>query len=709
MSESPWTFPAESASLGADNTVTLVDGTTFMVCLSNGDIQGRGAGGLFMLDTRVLSTWLLQVNGSPVQPLVVTPNGPFSATFVGRVEDPDLVDAPLTVVQRRHVGHGMREDLEVRNHGTAAMTVRVELVAQSDFASVFDVKAGGRPDEQVVGARFNGSGATIPATAVSGAAVEATTVWCSDEPDMVHDSTLVWDRAVEPGGRWTTCMLVEVTVDGNRLPASNRCGEPVEDAIPVSRLRRWRETVTTIETDDPELALAVSRASEDLGALRIFDPDHPDRVVVAAGAPWYMTLFGRDSLIAAWMSLPLGQDLARGVLAELADAQGDKVDEKTEEQPGRILHEVRFDSVSARLLGGSNTYFGTIDATPLFVMLVAELGRWTGVTSHVESLMPAVDRAMQWIDDSGDRDGDGFVEYLRSDPGGLQNQGWKDSWDGIRHLDGSIPTGPIALCEVQGYVYAAHRGRADLARALGEPDSVATAHDARADAMRDRFNDRFWQEDLGWFAVGLDGDKEPIRSLTSNIGHLLWTGIVDRTRAHQVAEHLGGPALFSGWGLRTLSADNAGYNPLSYHCGSVWPHDTALAVAGLHRYGFDDVAHRLTRGLLATATWTDGRLPELFAGFDRHDLPSPVPYPASCSPQAWAAASPLLLVRAMLGFDPDLLSGRLHLRPRLPPGVGTVRLGEVPVGDDRITIEADGDDMDIRGLGSDVSVEIDRP
>ncbi len=341
-------------------------------------------------------------------------------------------------------------------------------------------------------------------------------------------------------------------------------------------------------------------------------------------------------------------------------------------------------------------------------MLVAELARWTGISRTVEELMPSVDRALAWIDQFGDRDGDGFVEYLRSDVSGLENQGWKDSWDGLRHVDGTVATGPIALCEVQGYVYAALVGRAELGAALGESSSVVREFENRAAALRERFDQAFWIEESGWYAIGLDGDKQPIGSLTSNIGHLLWTGIVPPERVDRLAAHLTSPEMFSGWGLRTMSATNVGYNPLSYHCGSVWPHDTALAAAGLMRYGSDAAAHQLIEGLLDASVWTGGRLPELFAGFSKDDLAAPVPYPASCSPQAWASAAPLLLVRAMLGLDPNVLAGEVCLQPSLPNGISRLELADLRVGERRISVVVSDDGVRLDGLADDVEVRFER-
>lgn len=709
MTESPWTFAGESTGVGGGGAVTLVDGTTFMVSDPSGDLPGQGARGLFMVDTRVLSRWQLTVNDDRVEPLSVTPNGPFSASFVGRINDAHVVDAPLTVIQRRHVGRGMREDLEIRNHGADAIDVRLELRVGADFGGLFEVKAGHETgNERPVVDNGKGVIAIFDTSPNERHGIECTTITCSHPPDRVRESSLIWNFELGPAEQWNTCILVAITVNGKPLEPSYRCGQPVEEAIPISRLRDWRNHVTTVEADDPVFEFAVNKASEDLGALRIFNPEHPERVVVAAGAPWYMTLFGRDSLLTSWMALPLDQALASGVLLELAEAQGKTSNPTTEEQPGRILHEVRFDSLSARLLGGSNTYYGTVDATPLFVMLVGELARWTGITPTVLSLLPAVDRALSWIEDFGDIDGDGFVEYDRSGPEGLANQGWKDSWDGVRYSDGSVATSPIALCEVQGYVYAAYRARAELSRALSEPAEIGSDYDKRADDLRELFHDRFWMEEQGWYAIGLGMDKKQIGSLTSNIGHLLWTGIVPDEIAPRLAAHLVSPEMYTGWGVRTLSSRNRGYNPLSYHCGSVWPHDTALCIAGLARYGCDLEAQELAAGLLGVSRFSNGRLPELFAGFSKEDVGSPVPYPASCSPQAWAAASPLLIMRAFLGLEPNLLTGHLKLRPRLPPHMETLNLTHVPLGPHRVTIRVQHGAVAVTGLPDDVLLEIDK-
>ncbi len=691
----PWTSKSPGVGLASTETVTLVDGNTFFVGHMSGDLLGDSIEGLFMLDTRVLSGWQLGVDDHAIEPVWAVPSGPFSVSLVGRVPAGGNADSDVTVIRRRHVGRGMREDIELRHHGLETRLVVVSLAATSDFASLFEVKSNHVEHRTRSVGRLVGHQLVI--TPTEPAAVDALLVSFDRPPDRVVDGRAEWVVSLEPRGTFHLCVEVAARVGPDVLTPFHRCGEPIEEAVPVGRLAHWRSTSPSIETDDAAFDQCFTQAIEDLGALRIFDPDHAERVVVAAGAPWFMTLFGRDALITAWMALAVDHYLADGVLASLADRQGQFDRADTEEQPGRILHEVRYDAHSARLLGGHNTYYGTIDATPLFVMLVAELARWSGSPERIAPLLPAVDRAIVWMEHIGDRDGDGFIEYERPTEAGLENQGWKDSWDGIRHTDGRLAQAPIALCEVQGYSYAALRGRADIADLLGD-FATATTFRAKADALRERFDRAFWLPEHGWYAVGLDRDKRPIDSLTSNLGHCLWTGIVPPDRAERIGELLVSDRMFTGWGLRTLAADSNGYNPLSYHCGSVWPHDTAIAIAGLARYGIDAAAGHLARGLLDAASAAQGRLPELFGGFDRSDLAAPVPYPASCSPQAWAAASPLLVARAILGFEPDLIHGTVRLRPRLPPGMTRLVIDGLPLGDRRVRVVATADDASVEGL-----------
>jgi glycogen debranching enzyme len=368
----------------------------------------------------------------------------------------------------------------------------------------------------------------------------------------------------------------------------------------------------------------------------------------------------------------------------------------TEEQPGRILHEMRHGCGLGAPTAGGSVYYGTADATGLFVMLLGELYRW-GHGDAVRHLVPNADRALAWIEEYGDSDGDGFVEYRRVTDKGLVNQGWKDSWDGISFADGKLADAPIALCEVQAYTYGAYLARADIARADGD-SLTAERYTRAAGALKRAFNETFWIPDQGYFALALDGDKRQVDALASNMGHCLWTGIVDEDKAGRVADLLLSPEMFTGWGLRTLSSSAGRYNPVSYHNGSVWPHDSAIAVAGLARYGFTDHAQRLASGLLDAAAAYDGRLPELFCGFDRKDFAAPVSYPSSCSPQAWASAAPLLLVRSLLGFSPEAPGADPVLHPALMPEIGELRVEGLRIGDRRVNLLANGNSARVEGL-----------
>jgi glycogen debranching enzyme len=466
----------------------------------------------------------------------------------------------------------------------------------------------------------------------------------------------------------------------------------------AGELRSWRERITALTATDPVLSDALAQGVEDIGALRMVDPGGVSGgAVVAAGAPWFMALFGRDSLITSWMTMVLDPTLASETLATLAEYQGQRVDVATEEQPGRILHEMRWGLTHADVEAVGDIYYGTVDATPLFVMILGELARWGGDPAQVQRLLPAADRALGWIEKYGDIDGDGFVEYRRSSPEGLVNQGWKDSWDGINFADGHLPKAPIALCEVQGYAYAAYRARAGLALQFGDAATAAQCQH-KAETLKDAFNQVFWLPEKGYFAVGLDAEKKPIDALTSNLGHCLWTGIIDSDKVAPVVNHLLSSTMFSGWGLRTLSTEMGAYNPVSYHNGSVWPHDTAIAVAGLVRYGQRDAARSLLRGLVDASACFDGRLPELFCGFAREEFRTPVAYPSSCSPQAWASAVPFSLVTSLLGLTPDVPGHRLQLRPMLSPDDGGLGLAGLSLGRARVQIDSDSEHTSVRDL-----------
>ncbi|MHB8681632.1 MAG: amylo-alpha-1,6-glucosidase [Acidimicrobiales bacterium] len=704
MSGDPWTFAGKVSSLGPlGGIVTLVEESTFTLSGRGGDMPPGTAQGLFVRDTRILSRLELLVNGQRPEPLAAISDEPFSATFVTRCQPrAGRADSTLMVFRSRYVGQGMREDIVIRNFADEATFCSVELFLDSDFADLFAVKEGrsGEPDGEISRETRTDS---LEISYRRGTVSRGTVVHFSPTPKVVGEDIVHFEAIVPPRGEWRACLEVHPVIEGKVIDPKYLCGQPVERATPAERLAKWRRQVPQVQSDHELFGGVVARSSEDLGALRIFDPDFPERVVVAAGAPWFMTVFGRDSLITSWMALVVDPDLALGVLQTLARFQGKDIDPRNDEQPGRILHEMRFGEAPSLSLGGGSIYYGTADATPLFVMLLGELRRWGLAREAVEELLPNAERALEWIDRYGDADGDGYVEYHRLTDRGLANQGWKDSWDGVRYADGRIAEAPIALCEVQAYVYSAYLARAHFAREAGD-EATYDAYRLKAARLKENFNRDFWVEEKGWYAIGLDADKKQIDSLTSNMGHCLWTGIVDEEKAPLVADRLLRPDMFTGWGVRTLGATMGGYNPISYHCGSVWPHDTAIVAAGLARYGFTEHSQRLIGALLDTAVEHGGRLPELFSGLDRTDFPAPVAYPTSSSPQAWAAASPLLCLRTMLRLDPWVPYGKTWLAPQLLPGMHHLKVEGIPLAGSRVTVEVDGEDVSVTGLPPEIEL-----
>lgn len=685
--------------------VTLVEGQAFCLSGRDGDISEDLPHGVFVLDTRVLSRWSLRLNGHAPEPLAVDVTEPYAATFVGRGHPSEgHADADLVVFRERAVGWGMRECIEVTNHGLVDDHLRIELDVDVDFADLFSVKESrverrGEHGVEIRPGLMRFTHRDLGRRKV----VEVATTDAAIEPRR-----LVWDLTLEPGASWRTCVELSVGVDDEMMAPRFRCGIPDAETLPARRLASWRATLPVVATDHRGLASVLDRSGEDLGALRIFDPEHPEVPILAAGAPWFMTVFGRDSLLTAWMTLIADPSLAQGVLETLARFQGTDLVPGRDEEPGKILHEMRFGTAAGMSLGGGDRYFGSIDATPLFVMLLGELRRWDLADDVVDRLLPHADRALEWIERFGDRDGDGYVEYERRTEEGLANQGWKDSWDAVRHLDGTLAGTPIALCEVQGYVYAAYVARAHFAREAGDEVGFARWRD-RADELRRRFNEDFWLEEHGWYALALDGDKRPVGGLASNVGHCLWTGIVDPERAPLVAERLLSPDMFSGWGIRTLSSDMPAHNPVSYHNGSVWPHDNAICAAGLVRYGQIDAAHRVLAGQVDAAMAFDGRLPELFAGFPRGRPGTPASYPTSCSPQAWAAAAPLLWLRTLLRFDPWATRGCVFVHPELPPWIRHLRVEGIAVAGRHLTVDVGDGEVEVHGAGALQVVQEPRP
>ncbi|MEZ2392183.1 glycogen debranching N-terminal domain-containing protein [bacterium RCC_150] len=683
-----------AAGPSGSGSVTLVEGSSFCISSANGDICAKYPHGVFYEDMRILSGWNLAVNGMSLEPLVAKTKEPYRALFAGRVPRSDGAgDSPLIVERLREVGVGILEEITIRNFSRIAAECVVSLRIEADFADLFEVK------EARIQRRWDES------READGEALTIRAVWQDIRKGIVVTSRgavvapegLTYRTVVSPHGQWSATVSVAPTADESGAAAP--FVHPNEGEVSPRDLRRraWVSKIPVLEMGNRSVERTLRRSYDDLGALRIEDPDHPDRIVVAAGAPWFMALFGRDSLWASLMALPVDPSLAFGTIQTLADRQGSVVDPMTEEEPGKILHEVRLGVSSGLSLGGKSAYYGSVDATPLFVALLGEISRWGFARDTMTSLQPHADRALDWIRDYGDKDGDGFVEYERLNDRGLINQGWKDSWDGINFADGTLAEPPIALCEVQAYVYGAYLVRSWMAYDAGDM-GVAALYRDRAAQLKRQFNEQFWLPDRGYYAVALDGRKQPVDACTSNMGHCLFFGLIDEDKAPIVAERLMSAEMFSGWGVRTLASDMGAYNPASYHNGSVWPHDNAIMVSGLVRYGLIEQAQRIATALFEAAECSEGRLPELFCGFSREQFDEPVPYPTACSPQAWSATTPIMLVKSLMGYHADVARGGVWLDPVFPASYGDLHITNAPMANGRITIDISGSTATITGL-----------
>ena len=663
----------------SDRTISVLEGNNFVVSDLRGDIDASPTEplGLFAWDTRFLSRWLLTVDGQRPNVLSTDDLDYFYVQFflvpgTGTI----YVDADLSIIRKRAVGNGFHEDLTILNHKDQPVELKVRIEAAADFVDLFEVKdkltkkgecyQRIESDRLVLGYRRE-------------TFVRETLITASAKTD-IDEHGLSFAVHIEPHGEWTTCLEVVAGLGG--------LGEYHEEATYGHGDRRARpnvkmsldklgEAVPRLSCDWPSLQVTYRRSLIDLAALRFYPMVLPGQALPAAGLPWFMTLFGRDSIITSYQALPFGSRLAVTTLLVLAQRQGTRIDDFRDEEPGKILHEQRFGEMTAFEERPHSPYYGAADSTPLFLILLDEVERWTGNAELVRQLEMEARAALTWIDKYGDRNGDGYVEYdRRNKETGLENQCWKDSWNSIQFADGTISRLPRATCEIQGYVYDAKRRCARLARQLWNDPALAEQLEKEAAELKRRFNQDYWLEDREFFALAIDGDGRKVDSLTSNIGHLLWSGIVEDDKAEAVVRHLMGEKLFSGWGVRTMAEGEGGYNPIGYHVGTLWPHDNSFIAMGLRRYGYREEAAQIAMGMLEAATYFKGRLPEAFAGYPRELTGFPVEYPTACSPQAWASGAPLLLLRAILGLEP--VGDHLLVDPALPAMLGQIELLDIP-------------------------------
>jgi glycogen debranching enzyme len=663
--------------MGEKTTISVLEGNNFVVSDLRGDMDASPteALGLFAWDTRFLSRWLLTVDGLRPNVLSTDDLDYFYVQFflvpgTGTI----YVDADQSIIRKRAVGNGFHEELTILNHKDQAVDLQVRMEAGADFADLFEVK-----DKLTKKGEFYHriEGNRLVLGYRRDQFVRETVITASAQAD-IDEQGLSFAAHIEPHGEWTTSLDVTIGLGGLAQNLETKSMPGAQRRSDMKRsLEKAGEALPRLSCEWPSLQVTYGRSLIDLAALRFYPLMLPGQALPSAGLPWFMTIFGRDSMITSYQALPFGSGLALTTLHALAARQGTRVDDFRDEEPGKILHEARFGEMTAFEERPHSPYYGAADVTPFFLILLDEVERWTGNAELVRELEMEARAALTWIDTYGDRNGDGYVEYSRRNTEtGLENQCWKDSWNSILFADGTLSRLPRATCEIQGYVYDAKMRSARLARTFWHDPELANRLEKEAAELKRRFNQDYWLEDRECFALAIDGDGRKVDALTSNIGHLLWSGIVDEDKAEAIVRHLMGPKLYSGWGVRTMAEGEGGYNPIGYHVGTVWPHDNSFIAMGLRRYGYREEAARVAMNMLEAATYFKGRLPEAFAGYRRDLTEFPVEYPTACSPQAWASGAPLLLLRAILGLEP--VGENLLVDPAIPSMLGQLELLDIP-------------------------------
>ena len=656
-------------------TISILEGNTFAVSDRRGDIDSSPTEphGLFDADTRFLSRWILTIDGKRPTSLSTDDVEYFLAQFfLAPTSGTIYVDADLSVMRSRSVHRGFHEEIRIQNHGPKHVDLVVRLEADADFADLFEVKDA----QQKVGEAYRRaeSGRLVLGYRRE-SWVRETWISATSGP-VIDEQGLTFQVHLDPHGEWTTAIEVQAVPIVRGKASAHAATEAVPEARRHAEVERVLEVVPQLTSSWVPLVETYQRAVVDLAALRFYPAIAPGESMLAAGLPWFMSVFGRDSLLTGFQALPFSPDLAKTALKVLAARQGTRVDDFRDEEPGKILHEARAGELTAFRERPHSPYFGSADSTPLFLVLLDEYELWTGDAALVKSVELEARAALTWIDEYGDRNKDGYVEYQRRRETGLDNQCWKDSPGSILFRDGTNSKLPRATCEIQGYVYDAKVRCARLARTIWKDSALAARLEKEAAELKRRFNQDFWMEDRQCFGLAIDGDGKLVDSITSNIGHLLWSGIVDDDKAEAIAGHLMGEALFSGWGVRTMASSEGGYNPIGYHVGTVWPHDNSIIALGLNRYGFREQSAALASGILEAARYFNHRLPEAFAGYPREQTKFPVEYPTACSPQAWASGAPLLFLRTLLGLQPQ--KNRLTVDAALPPKIEWLELRGIP-------------------------------
>ena len=668
--------------------ITVNHGSTFLVSEFDGSITDASDQGLYARDTRYVSCYQLYIDGERWTVL----NSGAIAYYALRIylvnptvltEHGDIAAGSLGLVLSRTIGEALHEDIDIRNYSSKRVRFNLEILIRNDFADIFEVKSKELTRRGHIETEWAVDRQQLTSRYVHGDFHRALMISLEgcDSKALYGNGRINFALDLAPGAAWHACCKYHIKEGDILRRAPDDCAQACEDSGTAQSLAQWKQVTTQITSTNEEFYRLYRQSVEDMAALRLTaDETHPKELLAAAGVPWFVSVFGRDSLIVSLQNMMVHPDFARGTLRRLADLQATEMDTYRDAEPGKMPHELRMGELAHFKRIPHTPYYGTADATILYIIAWHEAWKWLGDDGLLSRYEQVVTQCLRWIDQYGDRDGDGFQEYQTRSSKGYENMGWKDAGDAVVYPDGSLVKGPKALCELQGYVFDAKRRVADAAEFLGDPALAAKLRQEAAD-LQERFEERFWCEDLGFYAYALDGDKKQVKTIASNAGHLLWSGIVRPDRAEQVVRRLREPDMWSGWGIRTLSALHPAYNPFSYQNGSVWPHDNGLIAMGFKRYGFAEEAALVARDISeAGSHFQLNRLPELYAGIERGPGTFPVQYLGANVPQAWAAGSVFHLLRAILGLDADAPRKKLYVDPMLPTWLPDLTVRQLQVG-----------------------------
>lgn len=697
--------------------LTINQGSTFMVTDLNGEIAAESEMGVFAADTRLVSYYAIFANGQSWVRL----SSSATAYYAARIyltnpplitEEGDVVGGTLGLVISRSIGDGIHEDLDVTNHSLKLVRFNLEIAIRSDFADLFEVKSHRYVRRGRIDTDWDKEGHELLISYTNADFHRGLSYQLLNSDSSPHyaNGRVTFEVALLPGAGWHSCCYF-ILVEGERVRAPLYGCDHEAGSTEMDKLQsQWRRTATALTSSNEDVYRLYRQSVQDMGALRLYDHDFaPDVWLPAAGVPWFVTIFGRDSLIVSLQNMLVHAGFARGALEKLAQYQATEGEDWRDAEPGKIPHELRSGELAHFRKVPHTPYYGTADATPLFLIVLHEAWKWLGDASLLRAYRDVALRCLQWIDDYGDLDGDGFQEYKTRSSLGYENVGWKDAGDAVVYPDGSQVKQPKALCELQGYVFDAWLRMAEVFDALAEPERAVQLRQ-KAAVLQTRFEQAFWCEELGSYAFGLDSDKQQIRTVASNAGHCLWSGIARPDHAARVVERLMQPDMWSGWGIRTLSATNPAYNPFSYQLGAVWPHDNGIIALGFKQYGFAAEAARIARDISEAASYfAMYRLPELYAGVARQPGTFPVQYLGANVPQAWAAGTVFHLLQALLGLHADTSNGRLSVDPHLPNWLPDLELKGLNIGDSRLDLrfwrEGEGTRWDVTRREGSIDVQ----